>query len=74
MKTTYGGNKLLVARARAGRLRSSEMAGGTITVSALGERGAETMAGIILLFQLKKLPYKTNTIIINSLKIFLIKI
>lgn len=37
----------LVARARAGRLRSSEMTQGTITVSALGETGAETMTGVI---------------------------
>ena len=37
----------LVTRARAGRLRGSEMTMGTITVSALGETGAETMTGVI---------------------------
>lgn len=37
----------LVARARAGRLRSSEITEGTITVSSLGETGAEAMAGVI---------------------------
>ncbi|SFC69967.1 dihydrolipoamide acetyltransferase family protein [Tropicimonas isoalkanivorans] len=39
--------KDLVARARAMRLRSSELTSGTITVSSLGEKGADTMAGII---------------------------
>jgi pyruvate dehydrogenase E2 component (dihydrolipoamide acetyltransferase) len=39
--------KDLVARARAMRLRSSEIASGTITVSSLGESGAEAMTGII---------------------------
>jgi pyruvate dehydrogenase E2 component (dihydrolipoamide acetyltransferase) len=37
----------LVQRTRAGRLRSSEMADPTITVSSLGERGVETLYGII---------------------------
>lgn len=37
----------LVARARAGRLRSSEMTSGTITVSSLGERGVDQMTGVI---------------------------
>jgi pyruvate dehydrogenase E2 component (dihydrolipoamide acetyltransferase) len=37
----------LVQRARAGRLRSSEMADATITVSSLGERGVEALYGII---------------------------
>jgi len=37
----------LVTRARAGRLRSSEMTEGTITVSSLGETGAEAMTGVI---------------------------
>ncbi|SNS28076.1 dihydrolipoamide acetyltransferase family protein [Tropicimonas sediminicola] len=39
--------KDLVARARAMRLRSSELTSGTITVSSLGEKGAEAMTGII---------------------------
>ncbi len=39
--------KDLVARARAMRLRSSEMSNGTLTVSSLGESGADAMAGII---------------------------
>lgn len=37
----------LVMRARAGRLRSSEMTDGTITVSALGDSGPEAMTGVI---------------------------
>ncbi|MEJ2513673.1 MAG: dihydrolipoamide acetyltransferase family protein [Gammaproteobacteria bacterium] len=37
----------LVARARAGRLKASEMAGGTITVSSLGEQGVEEVYPVI---------------------------
>ncbi|MDE2467085.1 MAG: 2-oxo acid dehydrogenase subunit E2 [Alphaproteobacteria bacterium] len=37
----------LVARAREGRLRSSELTDPTITVSSLGERGVESLYGII---------------------------
>lgn len=37
----------LVSRARAGRLRNSEMTEGTITVSSLGETGSERMMGVI---------------------------
>ncbi len=37
----------LVARARVGRLRSSEISDSTITVSNLGERGVESLFGII---------------------------
>jgi pyruvate dehydrogenase E2 component (dihydrolipoamide acetyltransferase) len=37
----------LVARTRAGRLRSSEMSAGTVTVSSMGERGAEALTGVI---------------------------
>lgn len=37
----------LVTRARAGRLRGSEMTMGTITISALGDTGAEAMSGVI---------------------------
>ncbi|SMX31078.1 dihydrolipoamide acetyltransferase family protein [Actibacterium lipolyticum] len=37
----------LVARARSGRLRSSEMTDGTITVSAMGDTGADAMAAVI---------------------------
>ena len=37
----------LVQRARAGRLRSSELTDPTITVTSLGERGAESVLGII---------------------------
>lgn len=37
----------VVARARAGRLRSSEMTSGTITISSLGERGVDQMTGVI---------------------------
>ena len=44
---TMAGMRDLVFRARAGRLRSSEMTEGTITISSLGETGAEAMAGVI---------------------------
>ncbi len=37
----------LVTRARSARLRSREMTAGTITLSSLGESGAEAMAGVI---------------------------
>jgi len=37
----------LVARVRAGRFRSSEIADPTITVSSLGERGVESLFGVI---------------------------
>jgi len=44
---TMEGMRDLVGRARAGRLRSSEMTEGTITVSYLGEPGPEGMVGVI---------------------------
>jgi pyruvate dehydrogenase E2 component (dihydrolipoamide acetyltransferase) len=44
---TMAGMRDLVSRARAGRLRSSEMTMGTITISSLGETGAEAMTGVI---------------------------
>ncbi|MFP3921690.1 MAG: dihydrolipoamide acetyltransferase family protein [Dichotomicrobium sp.] len=37
----------LVARTRAGRMRSSEISDPTITVSSMGDRGVETLYGII---------------------------
>ncbi len=37
----------LVARARTGRLRSSEMSEATLTVSSLGERGVDALQGVI---------------------------
>jgi pyruvate dehydrogenase E2 component (dihydrolipoamide acetyltransferase) len=37
----------LVQRTRSGRIRSSEMSDPTVTVSSLGERGVETLYGII---------------------------
>ena len=37
----------LIARARAGSLRSSELSDSTMTVTSLGERGVETVYGII---------------------------
>jgi pyruvate dehydrogenase E2 component (dihydrolipoamide acetyltransferase) len=37
----------LIQRVRAGRIRGSEMADSTITVSSVGERGVETLFGII---------------------------
>lgn len=44
---TMQGMRDLVSRARSGRLRNSEMTKGTITVSSLGEGGAEAMTGVI---------------------------
>ncbi|WP_375569338.1 dihydrolipoamide acetyltransferase family protein [Seohaeicola saemankumensis] len=41
------GMRDLVTRARAGRLRASEMTKGTLTLSSLGETGAEAMTGVI---------------------------
>jgi pyruvate dehydrogenase E2 component (dihydrolipoamide acetyltransferase) len=41
------GMKDLVTRARSGRLRSSEMSDPTITVTNLGEQGAEAVHGVI---------------------------
>jgi pyruvate dehydrogenase E2 component (dihydrolipoamide acetyltransferase) len=37
----------VVTRARTGRLRASELADGTITLTSLGERGAESVHGVI---------------------------
>ncbi len=37
----------LIARVRAGRFKSSEISDSTITISSLGERGVETLYGII---------------------------
>ena len=47
LEETMAGMRDLVSRARAGRLRGSEMTQGTITVSSLGETGAEAMTGVI---------------------------
>jgi pyruvate dehydrogenase E2 component (dihydrolipoamide acetyltransferase) len=47
LSETMAGMRDLVGRARAGRLRNSEMTQGTITISSLGETGVEAMAGII---------------------------
>ncbi len=47
LAATMRGMRDLVTRARAGRLRNAEMTQGTITVSALGESGAEAMSGVI---------------------------
>ncbi len=44
---TMAGMRDLVTRARAGRLRSTEMTEGTITISMLGESGPEMMTGVI---------------------------
>ncbi|MGI1662568.1 dihydrolipoamide acetyltransferase family protein [Palleronia sp. KMU-117] len=44
---TMAGMRDLVSRARAGRLRGSEMTSGTITISSLGDGGAEAMVGVI---------------------------
>ena len=37
----------MVARARSGRLRNSELTDGTITVSSMGEAGAEALFGVV---------------------------
>jgi pyruvate dehydrogenase E2 component (dihydrolipoamide acetyltransferase) len=37
----------LVNRARAGRLRSSELSDSTVTVTSMGEQGAEAVFGVI---------------------------
>ncbi|TPV94955.1 MAG: 2-oxo acid dehydrogenase subunit E2 [Myxococcales bacterium FL481] len=47
MSGLMSGLRDLVARARSGELRSSEMGGGSITVTNLGERGVETVFGVI---------------------------
>ncbi|MBY6201009.1 2-oxo acid dehydrogenase subunit E2 [Maritalea mobilis] len=47
LEETMAGMRDLVGRARAGRLRGSEMTQGTITISSLGESGAEAMTGVI---------------------------
>jgi pyruvate dehydrogenase E2 component (dihydrolipoamide acetyltransferase) len=47
LDATMAAMRDLVARARTGRLRGSEMTQGTITVSSLGDAGAETVAGVI---------------------------
>jgi pyruvate dehydrogenase E2 component (dihydrolipoamide acetyltransferase) len=47
LEQIMAGMRDLVSRARSGRLRGSEMTQGTITVSSLGETGAEAMTGVI---------------------------
>jgi pyruvate dehydrogenase E2 component (dihydrolipoamide acetyltransferase) len=47
LDATMAAMRDLVARARTGRLRNSEMTEGTITVSSLGESGADALAGVI---------------------------
>ena len=47
LEETMAGMRDLVTRARTGRLRGSEMTQGTITVSSLGDTGAEAMIGVI---------------------------
>lgn len=47
LNEVMAGMRDLVSRARAGRLRASEFTRGTLTVSSLGEGGAEAMSGII---------------------------
>ena len=37
----------LVARTRSGKIRSRELNGGTITITSLGDRGIETVFGVI---------------------------
>jgi pyruvate dehydrogenase E2 component (dihydrolipoamide acetyltransferase) len=47
LEETMAGMRDLVTRARAGRLRGSEMTAGTITVSSLGDGNADAMSGVI---------------------------
>lgn len=47
LQDVMSGMRDLVTRARSGRLRSTEIASATLTVSSLGEGGAEAMAGVI---------------------------
>lgn len=47
LDATMAAMRDLVTRARAGRLKGSEMTEGTITISSLGESGAEAMTGVI---------------------------
>jgi pyruvate dehydrogenase E2 component (dihydrolipoamide acetyltransferase) len=47
LKALMASMRDLVQRTRAGRIRSSELADSTITVSSLGERGVEALYGII---------------------------
>jgi len=47
LEQTMAAMRDLVSRARAGRLRGSEMTEGTITISSLGDIGAEAMTGVI---------------------------
>lgn len=51
----------LVARVRAGRFRSSELADPTITVSSLGERGVDTLYGVIYPPQVAIVGFGTPT-------------
>lgn len=51
----------LVARVRAGRFRSSELADPTITISSLGERGVDTLFGIIYPPQVAIVGFGTPT-------------
>jgi len=51
----------LVARARSGGLKSSELSGSTITVSSLGSRGVETIYGVIFPPQVAIIGFGTPT-------------
>ncbi|AJR05448.1 2-oxo acid dehydrogenase subunit E2 [Photobacterium gaetbulicola] len=60
--------KEITERARRGRLRSSELTGATITVTSIGERGADSLIGVIYppqvaiigLGRLRKAPIVSN--------------
>ena len=52
----------LAARAREGRLRSSEMSDATITVSSLGDRGVQALYGIIYPPQVAIVGFGTVTV------------
>jgi pyruvate dehydrogenase E2 component (dihydrolipoamide acetyltransferase) len=49
----------LVARTRTGRLKNSEMTGGTITVSSMGDKGADSLYGVIYPPQVALLGFGT---------------
>jgi len=48
LPTLFAEFRELVGRARAGKLRSSDVSGGTITVTNLGDQGVETVFGVIM--------------------------
>ncbi len=48
LTTLFSEFREIVARARSGKLRSSDVSGATITVTSLGDQGVETVYGVIM--------------------------